>query len=63
MSDALLKPIEQKLTLLVAELEVLRKEVLRLRQENSQLKAEKNANTAQLQALIELFPQEEEALV
>jgi regulator of replication initiation timing len=55
MTDTLLQKIEEKVMILVTELEELRKEMHRVRQENSSLKAEKTNHAQKLQGLISLL--------
>ena len=52
MTDQLLQKIEEKIMTLLTELETLRNELHHFKQENSQLKTEKNASMKKLQTLI-----------
>lgn len=55
MTDTLFQKVEEKVSILLSELQTLRKEVVYLRQENAALKLEKNRNVEKLQHLISLF--------
>lgn len=55
MTDNFLQKFEEKVMTLLTELESARKEVYLLRQENSNLKADKLNYTKKLQALVSLF--------
>lgn len=55
MTDILLQKIEEKVMVLVTELEDSRKEINQLRHENSLLKSEKVGFTKKLQGLISLL--------
>ncbi len=55
MTDNFLQKLEEKITILLAELEDLRFEVQQLQQENADLKVEKLNYTKRLQELIALL--------
>lgn len=55
MMDNLLQKLEERVTLLVAEVDEVRKELYRVRQENASLKAEKDIQKQKLQSLISLL--------
>lgn len=55
MMDNLLQKLEERVTLLVAEVDEVRKELYRVRQENASLKAEKDIHKQKLQSLISLL--------
>lgn len=55
MTENLLSKIEDKVITLVSELEDLRKELHRVRQENASLKTDKTNHTQKLQGLIALL--------
>ncbi|MBV8802108.1 MAG: hypothetical protein JO131_03930 [Gammaproteobacteria bacterium] len=55
MTDNFLQKLEEKVMLLLTELEVLRKEHSQLKQENANLKAEKQNHAKKLQGLISLL--------
>lgn len=55
MTDTLLYKIEEKVMVLVTELEEMRKEMHRIKQENTQLKTEKAGYAQKLQGLISLL--------
>jgi regulator of replication initiation timing len=55
MTENLLQKLEEKMMTVLAELEILRKEVSRLRQENNGLRAEYSHHTKKLQGLISLL--------
>jgi FtsZ-binding cell division protein ZapB len=55
MTDNFLQKLEEKVMVLLAELEVLRKEHSQLKQENAHLKAEQQNHAKKLQALISLL--------
>jgi len=55
MTDNFLQKLEEKVMVLLTELETLRKEVTSLRQENNSLKAEKVNYTKKLQGLLALM--------
>ena len=53
MTDSLMQKLEEKVMSLVTELEVLRRELHQLRQENSAFKAERNHHTQKLISLLD----------
>jgi hypothetical protein len=55
MTDNFLQKLEEKVMVLLTELEVLRKEHSQLKQENATLKAEKQNHAKKLQGLISLL--------
>ena len=55
MTDTLIQTLEEKVMLLLTELEDLRFEVQQLKQENANFKAEKNNYAQKLQGLIALL--------
>ena len=55
MTDNLLQKLEEKMMVLLTELESLRRETVCLRQENNHLKAEYNHHTKKLQDLLLLL--------
>lgn len=55
MTDNFLQKLEEKVMVLLTELEVLRKEHHQLKQENANLKAEKQNHAKKLQGLISLL--------
>jgi regulator of replication initiation timing len=55
MTDNFLHKLEEKVMVLLTELEVLRKDVGLLKQENAHLKAEKQNHAKKLQGLISLL--------
>lgn len=55
MTETLLQKIEEKMMMLLSEVEVLRKETLRLNQENNALKFEKENHSQKLQGLVSLL--------
>lgn len=55
MTTNLLQKIEEKVMILLDELEHLRKEIGQLKQENTFLQAERNSHTKKLQGLISLL--------
>lgn len=55
MTDNLFEKLEEKVTVLLSELTVLRKELNQVRQENAALKLEKTQYTQKVQELISLF--------
>ena len=55
MTENLLQKLEEKMMLLLSEVEDLRKEVQRLNQENASLKVEKESHTRKLQDLLSLL--------
>lgn len=55
MTDNLLQKLEEKVMVLLTELEVLRKETNYLRQENSHLKNEKVNFVSKMQGLVSLL--------
>lgn len=55
MTDTLLQKLEEKVMLLLTELEDLRFDIERLEQENANLKAEKAKYTQRLQSLVTLL--------
>lgn len=55
MTNNLLQTIEEKVMMVLAEVESLRKEVLFLRQENTNLKSEQSNNENRLQGLVSLL--------
>jgi len=55
MTDNFLQKFEEKVMVLLAELETVRKEVIQLRLDNANLKSEKLNYTKKLQALVSLF--------
>ncbi len=55
MTDTLIQTLEEKVMMLLTELEDLRFEVQQLKQENSHFKAEKINYTQKLQGLISLL--------
>jgi regulator of replication initiation timing len=55
MTDNFLQKLEEKVMVLLTELEVLRKEHSQLKQENALLKAEKHNHAKKLQGLISLL--------
>lgn len=55
MTDNFLQKLEEKVMVLLTELEVLRKEHSQLKQENANLKAEKQNHAKKLQGLISLL--------
>jgi len=60
MTDNFLQRLEEKVMVLLTELESLRKEINQLRHENSTLKTEKINYTKKLQALLSLLDSLEE---
>lgn len=52
MTDHLIQKLEEKTMSILAELELLRREILQLRQENNTLKSEKMNSTKKLEELI-----------
>ena len=61
MTDNILQKLEEKVMLLLTELEGLREEMGQLRQENAQFRAEKMTYTKKLQALVSLLDSLEES--
>lgn len=55
MTETLFQKLEEKMMMVLSEVEVLRKEVQRLSQENTTLKYEKDNNTQKLQGLVSLL--------
>lgn len=55
MTELLLQKLEERMMLLLSEVEDLRKEVLNLRQEGSRLKSEKEVNSKKLSDLLGLL--------
>jgi regulator of replication initiation timing len=55
MTDNFLQKLEEKVMVLLTELEVLRKEHTQLKQENANLKLEKQNHAKKLQGLISLL--------
>ncbi|HSW94420.1 MAG TPA: hypothetical protein VLJ15_08745 [Gammaproteobacteria bacterium] len=55
MTDDLLKKLEEKMMTLLAELETMRRETHRLRQENQDLKMEYGDHVKKLQGLVSLL--------
>jgi regulator of replication initiation timing len=55
MTDTLLYKVEERVMVLVAELEEMRNEMQRVKQENGMLKAEKATYAQKLQGLISLL--------
>lgn len=55
MTDNLLQKLEERMMTLLAELENLRKETSRLRQENHNLKTEHSDHIKKLQSLVSLL--------
>lgn len=55
MTDNFLQKLEEKVMVLLTELESLRKELNQLRHENASLKAEKANHTKKLQGLVSLL--------
>lgn len=55
MTETLFQTIEEKVMCLLAELDVLRREVARVKQENAALKADQGNNTKKLQSLASLL--------
>ena len=55
MTDNFLHKLEEKVMVLLTELETLRKELQHLRQENTYLKAEQQNYTKKLQGLVSLL--------
>lgn len=55
MTDELLKKLEEKMMTLLAELENMRRETHRLRQENQDLKMEYGDHVKKLQGLVSLL--------
>ena len=55
MTDNFLHKLEEKVMILLTELEVLRKDYAQLQQENAHLKAEKQNHAKKLQGLISLL--------
>ncbi len=55
MTDHILQTLEEKMMLLLTELEDLRKETRRLKQDNAALKAEHELHSNKLQGLISLL--------
>lgn len=55
MTENLLQKLEERMMMVLSEVEVLRKEVQHLHQENSTLRFEKESNTQKLQGLVSLL--------
>lgn len=55
MTDNLLQKLEERMMTLLAELENLRKETTRLKQENQNLKTEYNSHIKKLQNLVSIL--------
>jgi regulator of replication initiation timing len=55
MSETLLQKLEEKMMMVLAEVEVSRSEISRLSQENAVLKAERENNSQKLHGLISLL--------
>lgn len=55
MTEMLFQKLEEKMMIALSEIEILRKEVQELHQENASLKFEKENNTHKLQGLISLL--------
>lgn len=55
MTDNFLQKLEEKVMVLLTELEALRKDHYQLKQENANLKAEKHNHAKKLQGLISLL--------
>lgn len=55
MTETLLQKLEEKMMMVLTEVEDLREEIQRLRHENSSLKIEKENHTRKLQDLISLL--------
>lgn len=55
MTEMLLQKLEERMMLLLSEVEVLRKEVVTLRQEGSNLRSEKETNSRKLSDLLGLL--------
>ena len=55
MTDILLQKVEEKVMVLLSELESSRKEISQLKQEVTNLRSEKNNNTSKLQGLVSLL--------
>jgi len=55
MTDSLLQKVEDKVMHLLAELDILRKEILQLKQDNVSLRAERTDHNKKLQGLISLL--------
>lgn len=55
MTDNLFEKLEEKVTLLLSEIDVMRKELAQLRHENAAYKLEKVRHTQKLQEMISLF--------
>jgi cell division protein ZapB len=55
MTDNFLQKLEEKVMVLLTELESLRKEINHLRHENASLKAEKTNHAKKLQGLVSLL--------
>jgi regulator of replication initiation timing len=55
MSETLLQKLEEKMMMVLSEVEISRKEITRLQQENTALKAERENNSQKLHGLISLL--------
>lgn len=55
MTELLLQKLEERMMLLLSEIEDLRKEVINLRSESSNLKSEKESNSKKLSDLLSLL--------
>ncbi len=55
MTDTLLQKLEEKMMMLLTEVESLRNEIHRLRHDNAALKAEQGHHTKKLQGLLSLL--------
>jgi regulator of replication initiation timing len=55
MTETLFQKLEEKMMIILSEVETLRKEIQELHQENAALKFEKENNTHKLQSLISLL--------
>jgi regulator of replication initiation timing len=55
MTETLFQKLEEKMMIVLSEVELLRKEIQRLTQENTALKFEKDNNTQKLQGLVSLL--------
>jgi regulator of replication initiation timing len=55
MTESLVQKVEEKVAILLDQLDRLRKEVSQLKQENTLLKSERNNHTKKLQGLVSLL--------
>ena len=55
MTETLLHKLEEKMMIVLSEVETLRKEIKRLHEENAMFRHERDNNTSKLEGLVALF--------